>query len=59
MFYDFVFVFSYDEESMTWDKGYPRPIADDFMGIGEKVDAAYRKNGKYWAACVIYASPYL
>ncbi|XP_040196160.1 collagenase 3-like [Rana temporaria] len=36
---------SYDEESMTWDKGYPRPIADDFMGIGEKVDAAYRKNG--------------
>ncbi|KAG8550309.1 hypothetical protein GDO81_026753 [Engystomops pustulosus] len=36
---------SYDEESMTLDKGFPRPIAEDFLGIGEKVDAAYRRNG--------------
>ncbi|XP_068122969.1 collagenase 3-like [Hyperolius riggenbachi] len=36
---------SYDEERMMPEKGYPRTIADDFLGIGEKVDAAYRRNG--------------
>uniref|UniRef100_A0A8C5WEH7 Collagenase 3 n=1 Tax=Leptobrachium leishanense TaxID=445787 RepID=A0A8C5WEH7_9ANUR len=36
---------SFDEEKMSLDKGYPRLIADDFPGIGEKVDAAYQRNG--------------
>ncbi|XP_053312477.1 collagenase 3-like [Spea bombifrons] len=36
---------SFDEENMSLEKGYPRFIADDFPGIGEKVDAAYQRNG--------------
>ncbi|XP_053561036.1 collagenase 3 [Bombina bombina] len=36
---------SYDEEIMSVEKGYPRLIADDFPGIGDKVDAAYQRNG--------------
>ncbi|KAG8452972.1 hypothetical protein GDO86_004687 [Hymenochirus boettgeri] len=36
---------SFDEESRTMDKGFPRLIAEDFPGIGEKVDAAYQRNG--------------
>ncbi|CAH2225384.1 collagenase 3 [Pelobates cultripes] len=36
---------SFDDENMTLDKGYPKLIEDDFPGIGEKVDAAYQRNG--------------
>ncbi|KAM9321359.1 collagenase 3-like [Gastrophryne carolinensis] len=36
---------SYDEESTSLDKGYPRSIAEDFLGIGDKVDAAFKRNG--------------
>nr|ASW27997.1 matrix metallopeptidase 13 [Ambystoma mexicanum] len=36
---------SFDEEKQMVDKGYPRLIMDDFPGIGEKVDAAYQRNG--------------
>ncbi|XP_048350384.1 collagenase 3-like [Sphaerodactylus townsendi] len=35
----------YDEQSQVMDKGYPRIIEDDFPGIGNRVDAAYQKNG--------------
>ncbi|KAM8976294.1 collagenase 3-like [Pelodytes ibericus] len=36
---------SFDEENLSVDKGYPRLIEDDFPGIGDKVDAAYQRNG--------------
>ncbi|XP_075448519.1 collagenase 3-like [Ascaphus truei] len=36
---------SFDEENKSMEKGYPRLIAEDFLGIGEKVDAAYQRNG--------------
>ncbi|OCT96146.1 collagenase 3 [Xenopus laevis] len=36
---------SFDEEARTLDKGFPRLISEDFPGIGEKVDAAYQRNG--------------
>ncbi|XP_030055224.1 collagenase 3-like [Microcaecilia unicolor] len=36
---------SFDEETQTIDKGYPRLIEDEFSGIGDKVEAAYQRNG--------------
>ncbi|XP_029458283.1 collagenase 3-like [Rhinatrema bivittatum] len=36
---------SFDEETQTLDKGYPKLIEDEFSGIGDKVDAAYQRNG--------------
>lgn len=29
------------------DAGYPKMIADDFPGIGNKVDAVFQKDGKW------------
>ncbi|OXB72007.1 UNVERIFIED_CONTAM: hypothetical protein H355_002521, partial [Colinus virginianus] len=37
---------SFDENTQSMDRGYPRKIAADFQGIGHTVDAALQKNGK-------------
>ncbi|XP_062872526.1 collagenase 3 [Trichomycterus rosablanca] len=36
---------SYDEQTETMDRGYPRSIEDDFPEINDEVDAATYKNG--------------
>uniref|UniRef100_A0A8D0GH08 Matrix metallopeptidase 27 n=1 Tax=Sphenodon punctatus TaxID=8508 RepID=A0A8D0GH08_SPHPU len=35
----------YDETSQSMDKDYPKQTADDFPGIGQKVDAVFQHNG--------------
>ncbi|XP_022416246.1 interstitial collagenase isoform X2 [Delphinapterus leucas] len=40
----------YDEYKQSMDAGYPKMIAEDFPGIGNKVDAVFQKDGnKFWA----------
>lgn len=36
----------YDEYKQSMDAGYPKMIAEDFPGIGNKVDAVFQKDGK-------------
>ncbi|XP_004626204.1 interstitial collagenase [Octodon degus] len=38
----------YDERQRSMDEGYPKMIADDFPGIGDKIDAAFYKNGIFY-----------
>lgn len=40
-------LFSFNENTQSMERGYPRKIATDFQGIGHTVDAALQKNGKY------------
>jgi hypothetical protein len=40
------FLNRYDEYKRSMDKGYPKMIAHDFPGIGNKVDAVFKKDGK-------------
>uniref|UniRef100_U3IGR3 Peptidase metallopeptidase domain-containing protein n=1 Tax=Anas platyrhynchos platyrhynchos TaxID=8840 RepID=U3IGR3_ANAPP len=39
---------SFDENTQSMEKGYPRKIAADFQGIGHTVDAALQKNGHFY-----------
>uniref|UniRef100_A0A8C3BDN3 Peptidase metallopeptidase domain-containing protein n=1 Tax=Cairina moschata TaxID=8855 RepID=A0A8C3BDN3_CAIMO len=39
---------SFDENTQSMEKGYPRKIAADFQGIGHTVDAALQKNGNFY-----------
>lgn len=41
-----LFLPRYDEYKRSMDAGYPKRIADDFPGIGNKVDAVFEKDGK-------------
>ncbi|MBZ3869933.1 Interstitial collagenase [Sciurus carolinensis] len=36
----------YDEYKRSMDAGYPKMISHDFPGIGNKVDAVFKKDGK-------------
>ncbi|XP_036758670.2 interstitial collagenase [Manis pentadactyla] len=38
----------YDEYKQSMDAGYPKMIADDFPGIGNKVDAVFQKDGFFY-----------
>ncbi|XP_014715505.1 interstitial collagenase [Equus asinus] len=38
----------YDEYKRSMDAGYPKMIADDFPGIGDKVDAVFQKDGFFY-----------
>ncbi|KAG8523182.1 Interstitial collagenase, partial [Galemys pyrenaicus] len=38
----------YDEYKQSMDAGYPKIIADDFPGIGNKVDAVFKKDGFFY-----------
>ncbi|XP_007520792.1 interstitial collagenase-like [Erinaceus europaeus] len=38
----------YDEYKRSMDAGYPKMIAHDFPGIGNKVDAVFQKNGFFY-----------
>lgn len=40
-------LFSFNENTQSMERGYPRKIATDFQGIGHTIDAALQKNGKY------------
>lgn len=40
------FLTRYDEYKRSMDPGYPKMIAHDFPGIGNKVDAVFMKDGK-------------
>uniref|UniRef100_A0A8C8RTS7 Peptidase metallopeptidase domain-containing protein n=1 Tax=Pelusios castaneus TaxID=367368 RepID=A0A8C8RTS7_9SAUR len=39
---------SYNEVTESMEKGYPRRISVDFLGIGHKIDAAVQKNGHFY-----------
>nr|XP_023700744.1 collagenase 3-like [Paramormyrops kingsleyae] len=39
---------SYDERRGKMDHGYPRPISQNFQGIGTKVDAAFQNYGYFY-----------
>lgn len=41
------FLTRYDEYKRSMDTGYPKMIAADFPGIGNKVDAVFQKDGKW------------
>lgn len=38
--------FSFNENTQSMERRYPRKIAADFPGIGYPIDAALQKNGK-------------
>ncbi|XP_059564024.1 interstitial collagenase [Myotis daubentonii] len=38
-------IWRYDEYQRSMDAGYPKPIAANFPGIGNKVDAVFQKDG--------------
>ncbi|XP_037697162.1 interstitial collagenase [Choloepus didactylus] len=38
----------YDEHKRSMDAGYPKMIAEDFPGIGNKVDAVFKKDGFFY-----------
>ncbi|XP_004689108.1 PREDICTED: interstitial collagenase isoform X1 [Condylura cristata] len=38
----------YDEYKESMDAGYPKMIADDFPGIGNNVDAVFKKDGYFY-----------
>ncbi|XP_008828305.1 interstitial collagenase-like [Nannospalax galili] len=38
----------YDENKLAMDEGYPRLIAQDFPGIGHKVDAVFQRHGFFY-----------
>lgn len=40
------FLTRYDEYKQSMDTGYPKMIAEEFPGIGNKVDAVFQKDGK-------------
>uniref|UniRef100_A0A8B9FJY1 Peptidase metallopeptidase domain-containing protein n=1 Tax=Amazona collaria TaxID=241587 RepID=A0A8B9FJY1_9PSIT len=39
---------SFNENTQSMERGYPRKIAADFQGIGHRVDAALQKNGHFY-----------
>uniref|UniRef100_A0A8B9YXZ3 Peptidase metallopeptidase domain-containing protein n=1 Tax=Buteo japonicus TaxID=224669 RepID=A0A8B9YXZ3_9AVES len=39
---------SYNENTQSMERGYPRKIAADFQGIDHTVDAALQKNGHFY-----------
>ncbi|XP_009083000.1 PREDICTED: stromelysin-1-like [Acanthisitta chloris] len=39
---------SFNENTQSMERGYPRKIAADFQGIGHRVDAAFQKNGFFY-----------
>ncbi|NXX41982.1 MMP10 protein, partial [Tricholaema leucomelas] len=39
---------SFNENTQSMERGYPRKIAADFQGIGHTVDAALQKNGLFY-----------
>ncbi|NWI51977.1 MMP3 protein, partial [Calyptomena viridis] len=39
---------SFNENTQSMERGYPRKISADFQGIGHKVDAAFQKNGYFY-----------
>ncbi|KFZ52512.1 Matrix metalloproteinase-27, partial [Antrostomus carolinensis] len=39
---------SFNENTQSMERGYPRKIAADFQGIGHTVDAALQKNGHFY-----------
>ncbi|KFQ23588.1 Stromelysin-1 [Merops nubicus] len=39
---------SFNENTKSMERGYPRKIAADFQGIGHTVDAALQKNGRFF-----------
>ncbi|KFV91520.1 Interstitial collagenase [Fulmarus glacialis] len=39
---------SFNENTQSMERGYPRKIAADFQGIGHTVDAALQKNGYFY-----------
>ncbi|KFO86871.1 Interstitial collagenase [Buceros rhinoceros silvestris] len=39
---------SFNENTRSMERGYPRKIEADFQGIGHKVDAALQKNGHFY-----------
>ncbi|NWW92077.1 MMP3 protein, partial [Rhynochetos jubatus] len=39
---------SFNENTQSMERGYPRKIAADFHGIGHTVDAALQKNGYFY-----------
>ncbi|NWQ69204.1 MMP10 protein, partial [Neopipo cinnamomea] len=39
---------SFNENTQSMERGYPRKIAADFQGIGHTVDAAFQKNGYFY-----------
>lgn len=39
-------LFSFNENTQSMERGYPRKIAADFHGIAYPIDAALQKNGK-------------
>ncbi|KFR13856.1 Stromelysin-2 [Opisthocomus hoazin] len=39
---------SFNENTQSMERGYPRKIAADFPGIGHTVDAALQKNGRFY-----------
>ncbi|XP_055471629.1 interstitial collagenase A-like [Psammomys obesus] len=38
----------YDEYRRSMDPGYPKAIAEDFPGIGDKVDDVFEKDGNFY-----------
>ncbi|KFP73309.1 Interstitial collagenase [Apaloderma vittatum] len=39
---------SFNENTQSMERGYPRKIAADFRGVGHTVDAALQKNGHFY-----------
>ncbi|KAM9389495.1 stromelysin-2-like [Phaethornis superciliosus] len=39
---------SFNENTQSMERGYPRKIASDFQGIGPRVDAALQNNGLFY-----------
>ncbi|KFP05996.1 Stromelysin-2 [Calypte anna] len=39
---------SFNENTQSMERGYPRKIASDFQGIGHRVDAALQNNGLFY-----------
>ncbi|XP_064501233.1 stromelysin-1-like [Pseudopipra pipra] len=39
---------SFNENTQSMERGYPRKIAADFRGIGHTIDAAFQKNGYFY-----------
>ncbi|KFP31016.1 Interstitial collagenase [Colius striatus] len=39
---------SFNENTQSMERGYPRKIAADFKGIGHRVDAALQRNGHFY-----------
>ncbi|ELW64938.1 Interstitial collagenase [Tupaia chinensis] len=47
----------YDERKRSMDAGYPKMIAHEFPGIGDKIDAVFKKDGQNISSILLFSPP--